>query len=470
MRRRPSPKIPRRSLLRGAGAMTALGASPLGAALAGASRKPSTVVAGYGPLRRDPKGLLHLPPGFLYQVISRVGTRMSDGFLTPGLADGMHAFPGGSNLTRLLRNHELNPDSVDTAFAHLPDGPPRAVRQRMYDAGLGKGGVTTLVFNTRTQTLKREFLSLAGTLRNCAGGATPWGSWVSCEEILLKRGQGGALEDHGYNFEVPSGANDLVEARALKAMGRFNHEAVGVGPASGVVYQTEDRADGLFYRFLPDSPGDLRAGGRLQALVLQEYSALFTGNWHRRGGFPLATPHPVRWIDLQNVDSPGDDLRYQGRSRGAAAFARGEGVAVESSAGGSCVWFVCTAGGQNKRGQLWCYRPSAHEGTARETGSPGTLELFAEPNDSRLLNHGDNICVAPHGDLIVCEDNTQLQRLMGVTRDGGIYPLAVNARGDSEFAGATFSPDETTLFVNLQNPGLTFAITGPWKSRVSAPA
>jgi secreted PhoX family phosphatase len=465
MNRRQRPPISRRSLLRGAGGIAAAVATGLGSAISAAAGGSPRAVRGYGPLVRDARGLLDLPQGFGYQIISRVGEPMSDGLRVPGLPDGMHAFSGAAGRVRLLRNHELNPRSSETAFVHLPGGPPAEVRQRMYDPAVGRGGVSTVIFDPKSRRVEREFLSLAGTLRNCAGGVTPWGSWISCEEMVIRRGDGGALEDHGYNFEVPAAADSLVDAVALTAMGRFNHEAVGIDPATGIVYQTEDRADGLIYRFLPDAPGKLAAGGRLQGLALADHPAAFTGNWQLGGRVPVGVQLATAWVDLKDVSAPNDDLRYQGRSLGAAAFARGEGVAVESNADAICVWFICTAGGTNKRGQLWCYRPSRYEGTDAERAAPGTLELFVEPNDSRLLNRGDNICVAPFGDLVVCEDSKDAQRLVGVTAEGGMYVVAGNARGDSEFAGATFAPHGGTLFVNLQNPGLTFAVTGPWASR-----
>ncbi len=461
--------LSRRTLLKSAGAAVLAAGPGLGAALAAAAGDSPQRVRGYGPLARDPRGILDLPAGFEYRVISTVGAPMTDGLRVPGLPDGMHAFAAGDGRVRLLRNHELLPDSPQTAFAGLPGGPGARTRQRMYDRAIGRGGVTTLVYDTRAQRVEREFLSLAGTLRNCAGGATPWGSWISCEEILIRRGEYGAARDHGYNFEVPAGSNTLVKAVPLTAMGRFNHEAVGVDPGSGVIYQSEDRPDGLFYRFLPRVRGEPAQGGRLEALVIEGQPRRFTGNWGFRPGIPAGVRLPVSWVGLDGVEAPKDDLRDQGRERGAAAFARGEGITVESGDNGDSahIWLVCTAGGRNKRGQLWCYRPSPYEGTVREREQPGTLELSVEPNDSRLLNRGDNICVAPSGDLIVCEDSKSVQRLIGVTPGGALYVLAANPQASSEFAGATFAPDGSTLFVNLQNPGLTFAITGPWRSRVA---
>lgn len=458
--------ISRRRFLRGAGAAATAAFLPLGVQLARAAR--ARAVAGYGKLGPDPQGLFDLPPGFSYRVISRTGERMADGLRVPELPDGMQAFPGPEGRTILLRNHELYPWSPRSAFHDQGNRPTEAQRALLYDPGrgplVGRGGVTTLVYDTRSHRLERQFLSLGGTLRNCSGGATPWDSWISCEEIVARTGQYGATRDHGFNFEVSAAARGLVKAVPLTAMGRFYHEAVAVDPASGIAYQTEDLMDGLLYRFVPASPGRYARGGRLEALRIRDLAGAFTGN-HEAATIPVGEPLAADWVPIENVASPGDDLRHQGRSKGAAVFARGEGMTVErdTERGVTAIWFVCTAGGRNGRGQLWRYQPGEGEGTPRET--PGRVQLFLEPNDGALLNHGDNVTVAPNGDLIVCEDNASRQRLIGVTLAGGVYQLAANARGGSELAGATFSPDATTLFVNLQQLGLTLAVTGPWERR-----
>jgi hypothetical protein len=458
----------RRRFLAGLGAASAAALSPFASRLAAAdARAAATAVPGYGPLQPDPQGIMDLPAGFHYRVISRVGQDMDDGFVVPGRPDGMHAFPAARGRTIVLRNHELNPGSTETAFRDMQGGLSDAQRARIYDPGTG-GGVTTLVVDTASGTVENQFLTLAGTLRNCSGGATPWGSWISCEEIVISAGQYGARREHGYNFEVPAAATGLVEPLPLKAMGRFYHEAVAADARTGVVYQTEDREDGLLYRFLPRERGRLAAGGHLQALVIRDLPAVHTGN---RGdgavAFALGRRFAVDWVDLDDVTSPNDDLRHQGRSRGAAVFVRGEGMTVETDAvgGGTCIWFVCTTGGPHGLGQLWCYRPAAGEGGDAERRQPGTIELGVEPRNVDLLRNGDNLTLAPFGDLLVCEDNSNAQHVVGITRSGGMYRVAANARRDSEFAGATFSPDGSTLFVNLQKPGLTFAIRGPWHAR-----
>jgi len=461
----------RRQFIAGLGAVTAAAVSPLASRLAAADAIAPSAVAGFGALAADPEGLLDLPPGFRYRVISRVGDPMDDGFAVPGLADDMHAFEAPGGRTVLVRNHELDPSSKETAFRAIERPLGDAELARIYDPGAGRGGVTTVVFDTNSGRVEGQYLTLAGTLRNCSGGATPWGSWISCEEMVIGPGQYAARRAHGYNFEVPASARSLVEPVPLRAMGRFNHEAVAVDARSGAVYQSEDREDGLVYRFLAQQRERLSAGGRLQALALRDLPGVDTGN--RAGAeitFAPGRRFPVDWVDLDEVESPNDDLRLQGRAKGAAVIVRGEGmtVEVEAATGKTRIWLVSTSGGPGGLGQLWCYRPARDEGGAGERRHPGTLELVLEPRNMKLLHNGDNLTLAPFGDLLVCEDNPDAQHIVGITRDGGMYRFAANARRDSEFAGATFSPDGGTLFVNLQAPGLTFAITGPWHARSSS--
>ena len=239
-------------------------------------------------LQKDPNGLLELPPGFGYRVISRVEERMADGFLVPWAPDGMAAFPASNGKTLLLCNSEASPsDEKDGPMGEqaklLAQLPERLVYDPREDDGQCLGGVTTIIYDTRTGLVEKQFFSLAGTVRNCAGGPTPWNSWITCEETTDRAGDG-YTKDHGYNFEVAaSEKQELQEPVPLVDMGRFVHEAVAVDPASGIVYQTEDRGDGLIYRFIPDKPGRLQEGGRLQALASWDKSSLDTRNWRGEG-------------------------------------------------------------------------------------------------------------------------------------------------------------------------------------------
>ncbi len=438
--------------------LRSLVSSPLHAAL-----KDGNALRGFGPLQDDPQNLLRVAQGFTRTAFSFAGEEMDDGLLVPGKHDGMAAFAGPDGLTLLVRNHELESAWLDGS----PFGPDngrfgRVDASRVYDRGHSRrpclGGTTTLVFDTATQTFKGHHLSLAGTQRNCAGGPTPWGTWITCEEVNAER-EPDEEQYHGYNFEVaPSAEPGLVEPVPLRDMGRFRHEAVTVDPVSGAIYETEDLGDGLLYRFLPHEPGKLARGGRLQALAVTGIDQADTRNWPGTPGFPIGQPLVVEWIDLENVDSPVLDLRHRGRAAGAAVFARGEGAWWGDGAG----YFAMTNGGRNTMGQIFKYTPSPHEGTPAEATHPGTLELFAEPNDTGLLSNCDNLCIAPWGDLIVCEDTNGTCRIVGITPAGEYYVIADNPTPNRELAGACFSPDGSTLFVNVQNPGYTVAITGPW--------
>jgi hypothetical protein len=415
---------------------------------------------------KDPTQIFAVPPGFTVLPISRAGEPMSDGLITPGSHDGMCAFPGPGGKTVLVCNHELDAEDYTRGpFGARNELLAKVDVERLYDRGSGQtpglGGTTTLVYDTRARTVEREFLSLAGTLRNCAGGPTPWGTWVTCEESV-KLADDKLEEDHGYNFEVPARADGgLAPAVPLLDMGRFNHEAVAVDPRTGIVYQTEDRGEGLIYRYIPRRPGRLADGGRLQALRVRDQRSLDTRNWTKRR-VTTADRLAVDWVDLDDIHSPTDELRMFGfYGGGAARFARGEGMWF----GRGCVYFACTNGGKEYKGQIWRYTPSPDEGRPGEQHAPGRLELFVEPNDGNVIENADNLTMAPNGDVYVCEDSGRdVKRIVRVTRTGRIIEFGRNIINRSELAGVTFSPDGTTLFVNIQNPGLTLAITGDWNA------
>ncbi|MGB3794731.1 MAG: alkaline phosphatase PhoX [Alteraurantiacibacter sp.] len=398
-----------------------------------------------GQLLPDPAGILDLPEGFTYRVISRHDTPMSDGGTVPDRADGMGCFDLGNGKLALVRNHELQPQHDGGS---IPNGPA-------YDTVARSliplpGGTTTLVLDAGTLELEREYRSLAGTIRNCAGGITPWGSWLTCEENT-SRADGRINKDHGWVFEVPASAPGLVEPMPLKAMGRFNHEAACVDPATGIIYLTEDRDDSVLYRFLPLRPGQLSVGGTLQALKLEGLSD--TRNWSER---TIAVGEVARgtWITLDNVESPDDDLRQRAAAQGATMFARGEGIWM----GDGEMYFTSTSGGAARQGQIFRLAPAIHEADM--------LELFYESPQESEYSFGDNITVAPSGHLVVCEDSYDdvvQNHLRGITPAGAAYPLAL-LNMQTELAGACFSPDGRTLFVNAYSPTMTFAITGPWPS------
>lgn len=437
-------------------------------AFAGLARVPAIAAAptapGYGPLSEDPAGLIDLPQGFSYRVISQLGDAMDDGFVVGDRADGMGCFAIDRRRVALVRNHELQVKHQKAGPFVRGDATRIATYDRDSDGRPLPGGTSTLIYNLATGRVERQHLSLAGTIRNCAGGTTPWGSWLTCEEDMTRAGKG-VGKDHGWIFEVPARARGLVDPVPLTAMGRFNHEAAAVDPRTGIVYLTEDREDGLFYRFLPDRPGQLARGGRLQALGLRDRpEGGDTSNKGRRD-ISVGAWKAARWIDLTDTDAPDDDLRLRGHKAGAARFARGEGIHWGD---GEC-YFTCTSGGAKALGQVMRYRPSPREGQPVESDAPGMVQLFVESTDPAMFNYGDNLTVGPNGHLIVCEDQyTDVvdNYLRGVTPDGALYPVA-RSRVQTELAGACFSPDGSTLFVNLYSPAKTLAITGPWRSAVA---
>ncbi len=424
---------------------------------------PSRVIEPFGPLLKDPKGVLDLPEGFTYKLLAKRGDSMSDGFKVPGMADGMAAFPGPDGKVVLVCNHELGlemtgmgpfpnntslPDGFDAAFSFDPGNDRREP---------SLGGTTNLVFDPATGEKTAHFLSLTGTDRNCAGGPMPWGSWITCEEpadLVNERGS-----RHGWCFEVKATAEPgLQQPIPLKALGRFRHEAVALDPRTGILYLTEDRGDGLLYRFLPDKKDDF-SKGKLQALMIEGRPAADLRNYDPQSKWPAAgSPLKATWLDLSETDAPKDDLRIRGYAAGAARFARGEGIHL---VGGS-FFICCTDGGPSRRGQIFRLDPSG------DAAKPDTLELFLQPEESDLLTNGDNLCPAPWGGIVVCEDLidpsfSPAAHVRCVTPEGKIFTLARNSNAQGEFAGGCFSPDGKWFFINLQSRGLTLAVTGPWE-------
>jgi secreted PhoX family phosphatase len=448
--------IDRRSfLLRSAVAAGAAG--PLQALLARAAvGAPLRTANGpaYGPLgpvedEHTKRSLLLLPEGFRYVSFGWTGEPLEGGGRTPPSHDGMAAFPAGRDRVWLVRNHEISTDKG--AFAP----------ELAYDPAAG-GGTTTMEFDTRRRRIVRTWASLAGTVRNCAGGHTPWGSWLTCEEMVAGPRPGSGFErSHGWIFEVPVKGRAVTEP--LTAMGRFVHEAVAVDPATGIVYETEDSGSAGFYRFTPRVRGQLAQGGTLDMLAVKGKPHFDT-----RKGQSAGVSWPVEWVRIDEPERAhhdetahdGQGVFRQGFEKGGATFARLEGAFP----GHGRIYFVATSGGDAARGQAWEYDPAAE-----------LLRLVFESPNADVLDMPDNVCVSPRGGLVLCEDGKDLQFVRGLTVDGVVVDFAQNnavLRGEhglhgdfrrSEFAGAVFSPDGEWLFVNMQTPGITFGITGPWE-------
>jgi uncharacterized protein len=441
----------RRSFLKSA-AVTATAAVPFTAFIqraAHAQDQPGVrrgQTAGYGPLfpvNDEATGLplLMLPRGFKYVSFGWTGDLLDNGAPTPNLHDGMAAFAAGRGRVRLVRNHEVGAGpTFSSAYYNIAAG----------------GGTTTLEFDTQEGEVVSMRDSLSGTVRNCAGGPTPWGTWLTCEETTTTLGG----LPHGYIFEVPAdGVGDPVP---LRSMGRFSHEAVAVDPATGYVYETEDAGNNSgFYRFIPNTPGHLSDGGTLSMLKVKNANLVNLGASYANG-----RTFEVEWVPIQNPDAtgsiPGTFVWAQGRALGAATFARLEGCWYGNDAK---IYIVSTSGGIGQ-GQIWEYDPNSE-----------TIRLLFQSPGAAVLNAPDNITVSPRGGLVLCEDGSGEEFLHGLTVDGEIFPFAKNTvvlngerngfvgdfRG-SEWAGACYSPDGKWLFANLQSPGITVAITGPWAS------
>lgn len=442
-------------------AFMGLGSSLLGCASTSANNKNTMAMPlnnGYGPLIKDKNGLLDLPQGFSYSVISELDSIMDDGFSVPNNADGMGCIKLDDERVVLIRNHELSPKHLSKATVSIQNHKTPLAYDSTSNGVALPGGTTNIIYNLRTGKVEREFYSLVGTIRNCSGGTTPWGSWLTCEESV-KTANNDIKADHGYVFEVPANATGLIDAKPIIAMGRFNHEAAAVDPRTGIVYLTEDRGDSLFYRFIPNIKGKLNLGGQLQALVFKQASGFDTRNW-QTNNFPISNWHEVEWINLDNPQSPEDDLRKRGFAKGAGLFARGEGIHFADNE----LYFCCTNGGKKQLGQIMRYQPSAYEGSQNESKHPGLIQLFLQSEDESLYNFGDNLTVTPQSHLLVCEDqytDVTKNHLRGVTPKGEVYPFA-KLNIQTEPAGTCFSPDGSVLFVNIYAPTKTLAITGPW--------
>jgi hypothetical protein len=431
--------------------------------------------------------LLLLPEGFEYRTFSWSGDAMSNGEPTPTLHDGMGVIAaeqrdGEVELT-IVRNHERGFASPIGAPARYDETVPRV---RLHPPG---GGATTLVFRGRNWVSVEP--SLGGTLFNCAGGVTPWGTWLSCEETVDDNSPAGGRR-HGYVFEVRRDASQTT-AQPIVSMGRFKHEAVAIDPETRNAFMTEDDPNrSAFYRFIPDdrsgTPGSYEAGGKLQA-------ARVVG----RNNADLRTPavgdeYRLEWIDLSEPDADPGNLPagftevsgiasgpfLEAWSKGALRMSRGEGIHFHDGK----IVVVDTAAGIGPdgirgtgEGAVWEYDP--REELMRAIFVAGT-EMVGDSLD--------NITVSPRGGIVICEDGEPVidsygpgTRLLGLSAAGESFTLVKNVvqlsgnqligtgkkvlPGDyrgSEWAGACFDPAGEVLFANLQDPGITFAIWGPW--------
>ncbi|MBM7172046.1 DUF839 domain-containing protein [Streptomyces sp. G44] len=423
---------------------------------------------GYGPLIPDPKGLLALPAGFSYRVLTHSGrTRLESGEYTPSHHDGTAAFAGPRGTTLLVNNHELS--GPRTKWEH----PVPLTEGLVYDPA-ASGGCT--VVEVRRDGHVAEWVGIAGTSTNCAGGSTPWGTWLTCEETEDKAGQNGMTKDHGYVFEVdPLDRRADRAPRPVKALGRFAHEAVVVDPRRGHLYLTEDAAkpNGLLYRWSPPH-GFEHGRGRLRTLA-DDAGVLKAPKCFDSGGrfvddlsraTKIGTVYGVDWVEVPDRDARTVPVRRQfadgdvTRARKLEGMWWGDGgVYIVSS-------FARAESPVQHDGQVWFYHPGRRTLTLKIL-----LGVNPDPDRDGALDGPDNITVSPYGGLVVAEDGDGVQHLFGATERGRTYPIARNelnigtadAPRYSEFAGVTFSPDGRTLYASIQSPGILLAITGPWR-------
>ena len=448
---------------------------------------------GYGPLvlvpdLRDGVERLWLPVGFQYRSFGVVGDPLTEdpGVATPGRHDGMAVFSWRGGRVRLIRNHEQTQPTVVGAVGSASTA---------YDP-TAPGATTTLEITPQADQVE-SWVSLNGTTFNCAGGATPWDTWITCEEtpngpdsnksFLVPPGGDPDLvyeEQHGFLFEVPvsRGPGELQEQDPIRKAGRFPHEAAAVDPATGIIYQTEDDfayASGFFRYLPPNNPfRDRRVedGGRLEVLgvippgasdpvTMDLHTDQTPGVTYRVGWIHIQNPDPTFPTGITN-DEAARVVFQEGENKGAARFSRLEGM----SYWGGKVYFVSTEGGGpfdsdpppnsspgfgDGYGQVWVYD------TRKET-----LTLIFESPGPDVLDAPDNITISPRRkSVLMCEDSSSGNRLVGLTTKGLVFDFALNnlGGGSDEFAGATFGPGGQVLYTNMQSNGLTYAVWGPWE-------
>jgi secreted PhoX family phosphatase len=435
----------------------------------------------------DPRGLLALPPGFRYEVVTYAGrTKLDDGQgLTPSNHDGTAVFDAGRNRLRLIQNHELPAGS--------PLGVPH-VEGTVYDPGATMAGGCTVIETDRSGSNLGERVAISGTSTNCAGGPTPWGTWLTCEETETKAGTpwsgaggtGTYTRDHGYVFEVCADGRTLPQP--IKAFGRYAHEACAVDPQRRRVYLSEDasKPNGLFYRWtapqgvklgpgiaqtLGDTAGTLEA----MAMIMDDGSVLPDVAYLTSA--QLGRPFPVRWVEVPERDGQTTSVRKQFTgeiTRGKkfeGVFGTEDGVYVVNSFAFNTDDLPADA--VKHDGMVWFY--SYREQTLtlvtyfpHQTSS----DTGAKPRyDGVVFDGPDNVTVTPWGTLVLAEDGVGASHVLSSVPGGPTYAIARNqlnigtaaAPEYSEFTGPTFSSDGKVLFVNIQTPGITLAITGPWE-------
>lgn len=375
----------------------------------------------YGPLGEPDGNGIRLPRGFHSRVVAVSGEPVvPGGYIWHVQPDGAACFPTDDGGWLYVSNCEFE------ANRRIPEG----------------GGVGVVAFSSEGEKVD-AYRILTGTRINCAGGATPWGTWLSCEE----KTDGQVYECDPYR---PS------QGVVLPALGRFKHEAAGVDLVSKAIYMTEDSGSASrFYRFVPDSWPE---GGRpdLSAGRLQVAQVNYQGAVAWPPPLPEPEPQPVTWHDISLEEADGG---YRGAD--STRFRRGEGLWSDSG-----VVYWCESGTSN----VWAY-----------DGAAGTMEAVhvgASPDSP--LQGADNITVSKFGDLFVAEDggNMELVLVSAPGDDGSrvatpFMQLSGQLGLGSEISGPAFNPTGDRLYFSSQRAltgervdgGITYEIRGPFATR-----
>lgn len=413
-------------------------------------------------------GKLALPRGFKATRVSTIGVEplLDDrgGSVvgkTPSNLDGTGCF-SERNVTRLVRNHECRANStvpVPLVAGTVYDGVPT-----------GMGG-NTVVETKNDGTFVRQWVALSGTIRNCAGGETPWGSWLACEEDTTKAGttvtssvdgrQYVTKKDHGYVFEVFPDVVAWQIPLPIKAWGRAVWEGAAIGPNCTDAYLTEDTGGGLFYRWTAPAgtqigPGIARRFGDNDG-VLQAAQLVRNGTALRHYGelsqADLDKPYPVTWID-GGSDRQTQRATLRSQYPGATVHPKIEGCWSD----GKDLWFTLSDvnaaeaaryGIDQDQGMVMYYDYAAQ-----------TLTLKVYYEVGNYFDSPDNITVSPWGTIVLAEDGSDPNHLIAWTPRAGSRPLAKDTAGRGEWAGPCFNRSGSVLFASVQSD-CTYAITGP---------
>ena len=398
--------------------LSAAGAVSLGAIGGSAGLHPGVAFAATGAddfsaLNPADANGLQLPDGFTSRIVAQGGQPVgTTGFVWPIAPDGGACFSTGDGGWIYVANSELSGTN---------------------------GGASSIKFAPNGDIVD-AYSILTGTARNCAGGPTPWGTWLSCEEV-----------DAGHTWECdPFQPSQGIE---LPSLGTFKHEAAAVDPVHEIVYQTEDLATGNFYRFLPLSYPDLAVGVLQVAQILDPDGdgPIQPGQTRPLAWLPVPEPNPVAGGRDDPAHWPLAERATRFQVPEATVFRRGEGCWYENGK----VYFATTSDNR-----VWCVDTAAD-----------TIELLYDRATSSdpEISGADNVFASPTGDVYVAEDGGNME-IVALTPSGAVKPvIRVIGHPGSEVAGPALSPDETRLYFSSQRGptpggtgGVTFAVTGPW--------